>query len=325
MTKIKISEIITNPNQPREYFDDKALAELAESIKNDGLMTPIMVRPLGDKYEIVQGERRYRASKMAGLSEVPVNIREMNDVDAFHLAVIENIQREQLSPIEEAQAFMKYVEMGFTHEQIAQKVSKGRTYITTKLRLLNLSPEIQDWIAEGRLAEGHAKKILTAKNDICRLMEVCRFLHGTEDSFEYIQRLLMFYFKDKEKISVKDIENYLSKFKYLLIRSELYWLSFLAFPEEIKQRESIQQSAFIAVSIALEMGANYSEISVDDVRFMFDYALKNKNGDTKAWKIYKALEEWEGFIRFNRFKEMEQEEIVDELRKCDLTKELFLY
>src|SRR5690606_13026930 len=115
---IQLSEIITNPNQPRKHFDEQAHQELAESIKKDGLQEAILVRPKGDKFEIVQGERRYRAPKLAGLESIQAKVREVDDEEAFHLAVIENIQREQLSPIEEARAFARYVELGYTHEEI---------------------------------------------------------------------------------------------------------------------------------------------------------------------------------------------------------------
>src|SRR5690606_776554 len=148
---------------------------------------PILVRPIKDKqYEIVQGERRFRAHQLNGMEEIEVKIRELNDEDAFHLAVIENIQREQLTPIEEAQAYLKYVEMGYTHEQIAHKVSKSRTHVTTRLRLLKLLPFIQDWIAEGVLSEGHAKQILKMESVINRFWRNVTYF--SESPFEKFQR-----------------------------------------------------------------------------------------------------------------------------------------
>src|SRR5690606_22499674 len=154
---IKLSEIITNPNQPRKHFDEQALQELAESIKKDGLQEAILVRPKGDKFEIVQGERRYRAHKLAGLESIQAKVREVDDEDAFHLAVIENIQREQLSPIEEARAFLWYSHNGLTQDEIAEKVKKTRDYVASKLRLLNLSETVQSIIERGEIKEGHAK------------------------------------------------------------------------------------------------------------------------------------------------------------------------
>lgn len=170
--KIKLTEMVINYNQPRKYFDEEKLNELALSIVADELQEPILVRPMeGGKYEIVQGERRYRAHQLAGLNEIEVKIKELNDENAFHLSVIENIQREQLTPIEEAHAFMKYVEMGYTHEQIAEKVSKSRTYVTSRLRLLKLVPYIHDWIAKGILSDGHAKQILKMESIVNRFWE----------------------------------------------------------------------------------------------------------------------------------------------------------
>lgn len=200
-TKLPLDQIIRNESQPRTVFDDSSIAELAESIKKDGLQSPIMVRPVNGKYEIVQGERRYRAAQVAGLSEIDAFIKELTDDDAFHLALIENIQREQLSPIEEANAFKRYVEMGYTHEEIAKKVSKSRTYVTSRLRLLKLIPEIQDMIAEGKISEGHAKQILKLRND----------LPGSEQNerpFQVAQELFVHQFKDADKISVNDVKSW---------------------------------------------------------------------------------------------------------------------
>src|SRR5690606_12651794 len=206
---IKLTEIVANPNQPRKHFDEQALQEIAEPIKKDGLQEPILVRPKGDKYEIVQGERRYRAHKLAGLETIQAKVKEVDDEDAFHLAVIENIQREQLTPIEEARAFARYVEMGYTHEEIAKKVSKGRTYVTQRLRLLNLITEIQDMIAKGILSKGHAEVLLASKNKIANSLEVSLATQKTWDSFEFIQRKFINEFKEVEKISVKDVESFI--------------------------------------------------------------------------------------------------------------------
>ncbi|WP_052759477.1 ParB/RepB/Spo0J family partition protein [Paenibacillus sp. DMB20] len=122
MTKELILEsIVVNPDQPRKHFDEESLRQLAESIKADGLQSPILVRPKAGNFEIVQGERRYRAHVIAGLGTIRADVRELSDEDAFHLAVIENIQREQLTEMEEARAFQRYVELGLTHDAIAKK------------------------------------------------------------------------------------------------------------------------------------------------------------------------------------------------------------
>src|SRR5699024_10162034 len=158
---INLSKVKRNENQPRKHFDEDSIKELSESIKKDGLMQPITVREVSrDTFEIVQGERRYRACKLADLSEMTAIIKELDDEEAFHLSVIENIQREDMTAIEEALAFQKYVEMGYTHKEIAEKISKGRTYVTQRLRLLKLIPEVHDMIAIGVIQEGHAKQLL---------------------------------------------------------------------------------------------------------------------------------------------------------------------
>lgn len=220
--KLKISEIVINEDQPRKYFDEEKLNELASSIKADGLQEPILVRPMKNgKYEIVQGERRYRAHNLAGLDEIEVKIKELNDMDAFHLSIIENIQREQLTPIEEAHAFMKYVEMGYTHEQIAEKVSKSRTYVTSRLRLLKLVPFIQDWIVKGILSDGHAKQILKMESIINRFWNNNR---STYDSpFEELQYKFhheyWYHEAKRKKITVKDVEVWADNWRYGLIKA----------------------------------------------------------------------------------------------------------
>src|SRR5699024_1407315 len=154
---IELGKIGGNDQQPRKHFDETAIKELSKSIKKEGLIQPIMVREVSrDTFEIIHGERRYRAAKLAGLKEIPAYVREMTDDEAFHLAVIENIQREELTAVEEAQAFQRYVEMGYTHAQIAEKVSKSRTYVSSSLRLLKLNGRILAWINDGKLSEGHA-------------------------------------------------------------------------------------------------------------------------------------------------------------------------
>ncbi|MBM7717682.1 ParB/RepB/Spo0J family partition protein [Bacillus thermophilus] len=218
---IKLTEIVANPNQPRKHFDEQALQELADSIKSDGLQEPILVRPKGDKYEIVQGERRYRAHKLAGLETIQAKVKEVDDEDAFHLAVIENIQREQLTPIEEARAFQKYVEMGYKHEDIAKKVSKSRTYVTTKLRLLKLIPRIQDWIADNKLSDGHAKQLLRMESIINRFWEGKPVYSGSH--FNFFQERFVDSFWERldngEKVSVIDVKEWGDRWYYGMINS----------------------------------------------------------------------------------------------------------
>lgn len=164
---LPIYEIENNRSQPRTDFDEAALEELAESIRQHGVLQPLLVRPIpGGQYQIVAGERRWRASRMAGLSEVPVIIRELDDTQVMLLAMIENLQREQLNPAEEAEGYRRLRdEFGLTQEQIAEKVGKSRPAVANALRLTNLSKEILDLLREGSISVGHAKVILSLPED----------------------------------------------------------------------------------------------------------------------------------------------------------------
>lgn len=158
---IAIDQIEASPYQPRHYFSEHRLRELAESIREKGIIQPILVRPKGGRYEIIAGERRYRAAKLAGLTEVPVVVKEVADGDLLELSLIENIQREELSRIEEAKAYKRLSEeFNMTHEAIARRVSKDRATITNMLRLLELPAEVQNRLDEGVLSMGHARAIL---------------------------------------------------------------------------------------------------------------------------------------------------------------------
>jgi ParB family chromosome partitioning protein len=151
--------------QPRKFFADDALADLAASVKEKGVLTPILVRPLGaDSYEIVAGERRWRAAQMAKLHDVPVVVREMADSEALELAIIENVQRADLNAVEEAQAYRQLMDAPFnkTQEEVAQHVGKSRSHIANTVRLLNLPPQVLAWLREGKLTAGHARTLLAA-------------------------------------------------------------------------------------------------------------------------------------------------------------------
>lgn len=166
---LPLSKIKPNPNQPRKNFDEDALAELSDSISKNGVLQPILVRKKGNNYEIVAGERRYQAAKKAGIKEVPVVIREVDDEDVFKLALIENLQRSDLDPIEEARGFRQLLdEQDMTQEQLGEALSKSRSAITNSLRLLDLPEVVQDMMADGRLTAGHARAILAVPGDEAR-------------------------------------------------------------------------------------------------------------------------------------------------------------
>lgn len=164
---LSINEIIPNKDQPRKTFDEGALQELADSIIQHGVLQPLLVRPLpSGGYQLVAGERRWRASRIAGLKEVPVVIKELSDVETMEIAIIENLQREDLNPIEEAEGLQALIDRcGFTQEDVAVSVGKSRPAIANALRLLKLPPEVRDMTRNGEISAGHARALLAFDND----------------------------------------------------------------------------------------------------------------------------------------------------------------
>ena len=163
---VQIKDIQKNPYQPRKEFSEEKIQELAHSIKENGLIQPIIVRKspvLG--YEILAGERRYRASIAAGLSEVPVIVKQLSDQDMMLHSIIENLQRENLNPIEEAKAYQSLIDKGFTHTEIAEKMGKSRPYITNLVRLLGLPKHILIEVESGRLSQAHARLLIQLSSD----------------------------------------------------------------------------------------------------------------------------------------------------------------
>lgn len=162
VTEIAIDSIGPNPFQPRTRFDEGTLKELADSIRATGVLQPLLVRRIGPgDHQLVAGERRLRAARMAGLTRVPVIVREFDDRAMLELALIENIQREDLNPIDEAKAYQTLIEkVGLTHEQLSERVGKQRATITNALRLLSLPPEVMDMVSRGTLGAGHARALL---------------------------------------------------------------------------------------------------------------------------------------------------------------------
>lgn len=167
---LPLDRICPNKDQPRRTFDDVELAELADSIRQNGVLQPLLVRDRGDYYEIVAGERRYQAARAAGLDEVPVIIRDISDDDVFKLALIENLQRSDLSPLEEANGYRQLIkEKGLTQEELAKILSKSRSTITNTLRLLDLPEEVQELVETGQLTAGHARAILAVPDEEGRI------------------------------------------------------------------------------------------------------------------------------------------------------------
>ena len=160
-TKLSIGDIVPNPNQPRTHFNETELNELSESIREHGVLQPLLVRKKGTKYEIIAGERRYQASKLADLTEVPVIIKDVDDQQMMALALIENLQRSDLNPLEEAKGYRQLIDAsGMTQDALSKAVSKSRSAITNSLRLLDLPEQVQQLIFDGQLTAGHARAIL---------------------------------------------------------------------------------------------------------------------------------------------------------------------
>lgn len=169
-TKLPIEDIVPNPNQPRIHFNETELRELSESIQEHGVLQPLLVRKHRNGYEIIAGERRYQASKLAGLEELPVIIKEVNDEEMLALALIENLQRSDLNPVEEAKGYRQLIDAsGMTQEALSKAVSKSRSAITNSLRLLDLPEVVQQMIFEGKLTAGHARAILAVPYEDARI------------------------------------------------------------------------------------------------------------------------------------------------------------
>ena len=190
---LKLSQVEPNRNQPRKQFEPEALEELAESIKQYGIIQPIVVTKKDDYYEIIAGERRWRAAKKAGLKEVPVVIKEYTDKEIAEISLIENIQREDLNPIEEAKAYKLLIdEYKLTQDELSQRISKSRTAVTNTMRLLKLHENIQEMLIDGTLSAGHARALLGLEN--------------TEDQLKLAEKVVA------ENLSVRQTEDLVKSF-----------------------------------------------------------------------------------------------------------------
>lgn len=188
--ELGIEQIVPNSEQPRTRFEESALEELAQSIKANGIVQPIVVRKTDGGHQIVAGERRWRAAQKAGLRRVPVVVREVTDEKLLELALIENIQRQELNPIEEARAFRKLIDnIGLTQEMVAERVGKERSLIATSLRLLKLPDEVLSFIEEGKISAGHGRVLLMA-NDSATQRRVAKTIVAMSLSVRETERLI---------------------------------------------------------------------------------------------------------------------------------------
>ena len=184
---VKLSKVEPNREQPRKNFDEDSLQELAESLKQFGMLQPILVQNRGDYYEIIAGERRWRAAKIAGLKEVPVIVRELTDQEIVEISLIENIQREDLNPIEEAQAYKRLLtEFHLKQDEVAERASKSRTAVTNSMRLLKLCDEVQKMVVDDMISTGHARALIS--------------IEDPEEQYLIAQKIF------DEKLSVREVE-----------------------------------------------------------------------------------------------------------------------
>jgi len=221
---IPIQEIKANPNQPRKIFKDEAMQALVESVKHQGVAQPILVRRIGNHYEVIAGERRFRASVMAGLETVPAIIRNMTDRESLQMALIENLQREDLNPIECAKGYVRLIDdYQLTHQELSHLFGKSRSAITNSIRLLNLPESIQAFIMEGALSEGHARTLLSLKDE----SEMLKFV-------ELIKA---------DQLSVREIEARVSKNINLQDNPKKHALvneRFVSLAQELSQQHQVQ-------------------------------------------------------------------------------------
>ena len=198
LRNIAIDEVQPGKYQPRSHIAQEALVELADSIRSQGVMQPILVRPIGpNRYEIVAGERRWRAARMAGLTAVPALVKDIPDQQALAAALIENIQREDLNALEEAQGIQRLVrEFGLTHQAIAETLGRSRTAVTNLLRLLELAPPVQELLAQGRLDMGHARALLALP--VARQLDLAREAAGKGFTVREVERRVADSLKNRE-------------------------------------------------------------------------------------------------------------------------------
>lgn len=191
--EVALDDIIPNRFQPRLSFDEDALNELAKSIRQHGIIQPLVLRKVGTKYEIIAGERRYKASYIAGLTRVPAIVIDLNDNESAEVAIVENIQRKNLSPIEEAKSYKKLLDRGYlTQDELASRMGKTQGSISNKLRLLNLSQDVQDALLNNQISERHARSLLKLENE--------------DDQIEILNRII------DQRLNVRDTDNLINSF-----------------------------------------------------------------------------------------------------------------
>ncbi|WP_407480935.1 ParB/RepB/Spo0J family partition protein [Elizabethkingia meningoseptica] len=213
IVEVSVDDIYPNANQPRTYFDEKALNDLAQSIQALGIIQPITLRKDGDQFEIISGERRYRASKIAGLKTIPAYVRLVNDQELLEMALVENIQREDLDAIEIALTYQRLIdEIGLTQENLSSRVGKERSTITNSLRLLKLSPEIQGAIRSNEISAGHGRALLSLQDEAQQELlyqKIVKENLNVRQAEEFVNKLKNN--KQKTAKTIKELPNHLKK------------------------------------------------------------------------------------------------------------------
>ena len=290
--EVSLDDIIPNRFQPRLSFDEQGLNELAESIRQHGIIQPLVLRKIGDKYEIIAGERRYKASYIAGLTKVPAVIIDLNDNESAEVAIVENIQRKDLSPIEEAKSYKKLLDRGYlTQDQLASRMGKNQSTVSNKLRLLNLDEKVQDALLNNKISERHARSLLKLDNKEEQkevLDEIIEKRLNVRDTEDLINRKLN---GEEEFINIPNLSN-------TGIEETFDFNNIPNISNDYKKEEEIEKIPTFSSNPIKEYNENDDDIEVisdfdNDIINVpsLSIAKKEKNIDDVISKIQKVVEE----------------------------------
>lgn len=293
--EVSLDDIIPNRFQPRLSFDEQGLNELAESIRQHGIIQPLVLRKIGDKYEIIAGERRYKASYIAGLTKVPAVIIDLNDNESAEVAIVENIQRKDLSPIEEAKSYKKLLDRGYlTQDQLASRMGKNQSTVSNKLRLLNLDEKVQDALLNNKISERHARSLLKLDNKEEQkkvLDEIIEKRLNVRDTEDLINRKLN---GEEEFINIPNLSN-------TGIEETFDFNSIPNISNDYKNEEEVEKIPTFSGNPIKEYKENDDDIEVisdfdNDIINVpsLSIAKKEKNIDDVISKIQKVVEEVKG-------------------------------
>ena len=290
--EVSLDDIIPNRFQPRLSFDEQGLNELAESIRQHGIIQPLVLRKIGDKYEIIAGERRYKASYIAGLTKVPAVIIDLNDNESAEVAIVENIQRKDLSPIEEAKSYKKLLDRGYlTQDQLASRMGKNQSTVSNKLRLLNLDEKVQDALLNNKISERHARSLLKLDNKEEQkevLDEIIEKRLNVRDTEDLINRKLN---GEEEFINIPNLSN-------TGVEETFDFNNIPNISNDYKNEEEIEKKPTFSSNPIKEYKENDDDIEVisdfdNDIINVpsLSIAKKEKNIDDVISKIQKVVEE----------------------------------